>query len=159
MNKFLILALCCFSLVTARAEEPQGAHLRLDNPTYDFGDAPRKGGDLIHEFAFRNDGTSPLVLLRVLTSCSCLKANYPKQPIAPGASGVIRITYEPHKSEPGAFNKVIQIYSNSTPNRDVLTVQGNSIDGTPRKVKVKSSGEVKIKERRIKNKTNDDITQ
>ena len=100
-------------------------------------------GDLVREFRFVNDGTAPLVLVRVITSCSCLKASFSKRPVEPADSGVIRITYEPHKSEPGAFNKVIQVYSNSVDGRDVITVQGNSIEGQPRgkvkteKVKVK----------------------
>lgn len=92
----------------------------------------RKGGDLVREFRFVNDGTAPLVLVRVITSCSCLKASFSKRPVEPADSGVIRITYEPHKSEPGAFNKVIQVYSNSVDGRDVITVQGNSIEGQPR---------------------------
>ncbi len=45
------------------------------------------------------------------------------------------------------FNKVIQIYSNSVDGRDVITVQGNSIDPEPRKVK---TGEVKIKYKKDK---------
>ena len=105
-----------------------GAHLRLAEVSWNFGDVPRRGGDLVHEFRFVNDGTAPLVLVRVVTSCSCIKASFPKRPVAPADSGVIRIVYEPHKSEPGAFNKVIQIYSNSVDGRDILTVQGNSID-------------------------------
>lgn len=105
---------------------------------------PRKGGDLVHEFRFTNDGTAPLVILRAMTSCSCLKTSYPKRPVAPGDSGVIRVVYEPHKSEPGVFNKVIQIYSNSADGRDIITVQGNSIDG-------ERSG--KAKERRNRTKT------
>ena len=55
---------------------------------------------------------------------------------------MIRITYEPHKSEPGVVNKVIQVYSNSVDGRDVITVQGNSIDTPPRKIK---TGKVKVK--------------
>ena len=105
-----------------------GAHLRLTETSWDFGDVPRRGGDLVHEFRFVNDGTTPLVLVRVITSCSCIKASFSKRPVAPADSGVIRIVYEPHKSEPGTFNKVIQIYSNSVDGRDILPVQGNSID-------------------------------
>lgn len=115
--------------------------MSLECASHDFGDVARKGGDLIHEFRFRNDGTAPLVLVRVVTSCSCLKTQFPRKPVAPGDEGVIRITYEPHKSEPGSFNKVIQIYSNSTGGREILTVQGNSIEGDPR---------VKIKNEKIK---------
>ena len=72
--------------------------------------------------------TVPLVVTRVFTSCSCLKASYSKRPIPPGGTGVIRITYEPYKSEPGTFYKVIQVYSNSTEGRTVITVQGSSYD-------------------------------
>lgn len=95
---------------------------------YNFGNVPRKGGNLEKEFVFRNEGTAPLVIVRVLTSCSCFKATFPKRPVAPGQEGVIRIVYEPLKSEPGTFNKVLQIYSNSVTGRELLTVQGNSVE-------------------------------
>ena len=144
MRHILLTLSACLAFAAGYAEKPvKGAHLRLENATYNFGDVPRKGGDLVREFRFVNDGTAPLVLVRVITSCSCLKASFSKRPVEPADSGVIRITYEPHKSEPGAFNKVIQVYSNSVDGRDVITVQGNSIEGQPRgkvkteKVKVK----------------------
>lgn len=116
------------SVAVAGAQSPAGPHLQFDHPSFHFGDVPRKGGDLVHEFRFVNDGTKPLVILRVITSCSCLKATFSKRPVAPADSGVVRIIYQPLKSEPGTFNKVIQIYSNSVDGRDVVTVQGNSID-------------------------------
>lgn len=146
MKTLLFTLIAALSLTTASAAgdgQTDGAHLAFEDATYDFGDVPRKGGDLVREFRFVNDGTAPLVLVRVITSCSCLKASFSKRPVEPADSGVIRITYEPHKSEPGAFNKVIQVYSNSVDGRDVITVQGNSIEGQPRgkvkteKVKVK----------------------
>lgn len=145
MMKILLLTILgCLCFTAADAGKPiKGAHLKLENPTYDFGDVPRKGGDLVREFRFVNDGTAPLVLVRVITSCSCLKASFSKRPVEPADSGVISITYEPHKSEPGAFNKVIQIYSNSVDGRDVITVQGNSIEGGPC-VKIKTE-RVKVK--------------
>ena len=105
-----------------------GALLRLEESVYDFGRVPRRGGDLVHDFVVENGGTVPLVVTRVFTSCSCLKASYSKRPIPPGGTGVIRITYEPYKSEPGTFYKVIQVYSNSTEGRTVITVQGSSYD-------------------------------
>lgn len=106
----------------------EGAHLRMDRPMYNFGDVARKGGDLIHDFKLVNDGSTPLVITRVITSCSCLKASFPKKPVKAGDTAIIRITYEPNKSEPGVFHKVIQIYSNSVSGRHVITVQGNSLD-------------------------------
>lgn len=134
MKNLLIAAfLGILAVLPVAAQTPEGPHLHFEDASHNFGDVPRKGGALTREFRFVNDGTKPLVILRVITSCSCLKASFSKRPVAPADSGVIRITYEPLKSEPGTFNKVIQVYSNSTDGRDVLTVQGNSIEGKPRK--------------------------
>ena len=146
MRHILLTLSACLAFAAGYAEKPvKGAHLRLENATYNFGDVSRKGGDLVREFRFVNDGTAPLVLVRVITSCSCLKASFSKRPVEPADSGVIRIIYEPHKSEPGAFNKVIQVYSNSVDGRVVISVQGNSIDKPERgKVKIKSE-KLKIK--------------
>lgn len=146
MRKLIILLFGCLCLQGAGARRPEaapegGARLRIDSATHDFGDVPRKGGDLMRAFIFTNDGTAPLVLTRVVTSCSCLKASYSRRPVAPGASGVIRITYEPHKSEPGTFYKVIQVFSNSTGGRELITVQGNSLEG---------DADVKIKQSKLK---------
>lgn len=114
----------------AARQQPDGKGARLVLPvaTHDFGDVPRKGGALTQDFVFRNEGSAPLVIVRVLTSCSCFKASFPKRPVAPGDQGVIRVTYEPLKSEPGTFNKVLQIYSNSVGGRELIAVQGNSVE-------------------------------
>lgn len=129
----------------AVCEKSGGALLHIAEPTYNFGNVPRKGGDLIRDFVFTNDGETPLVVTRVITSCSCLKASYSKRPVAPGGQGVIRITYEPHKSEPGAFYKVIQVYSNSTEGRTLITVQGSAYDEA-KTTKIKVDG-LKMKTR------------
>lgn len=107
---------------------PSGALLRMDTVVCRFGDVPRKGGDLTRTLGVRNEGSAPLVITRVVTSCSCLKADFAKRPIAPGATGTIRIIYQPNKSEPGSFSKVLHVYSNSADGRHVITVQGNSIE-------------------------------
>lgn len=106
----------------------QGARLRMERAFHDFGEVPRKGGNLVCDFPFVNDGTVPLVITRVVTSCSCIKASFPRRPVAPGAKGCVRITYEPLKSEPGTFHKVIQVFSNAEGGLQVITVQGCSVD-------------------------------
>ena len=147
MKKLLLILFMALlpSLAAARQNEPapQGkARLCLHEKSHNFGDVARRGGDLVYEFRFTNEGEAPLVLTRVVTSCSCLKAHFQRRPVAPGETGTIRIVYEPQKSEPGVFNKVIQIYSNAEGGREVITVQGNALD--KEKVKVKPA---KIKEK------------
>ena len=105
-----------------------GARLALSHAEYDFGTVDRRGGDLCYELTFSNEGTTPLVLTRVITSCTCLKSEFSKRPIPAGGVGKIRLTYQPLKAEPGAFHKVVQILSNSSAGRELFTIRGKSID-------------------------------
>ena len=82
----------------------------------------------MREIGFVNDGSSPLVILSVTTSCSCLKADYSRKPVAAGERGVIKIIYEARKMELGVFHRVIQVRSNSTDGVNLITVQGNSLE-------------------------------
>lgn len=147
MKRFVVLLLLLFVMPTAWAQtdskaESGGAAIRLHEVHHNFGDVARRGGDLVYELHYTNEGDQPLVLTRVVTSCSCLKVHFQHRPLKAGDEGVIRIVYEPQKSEPGAFSKVIQIYSNSASGRVIFTVQGNALDGE--RVKVKGD-KVKIK--------------
>ena len=139
MKKLLILlfvmAVPLFALQAEEREKSVGAVIRLLETHHNFGDVPRRGGDLVYELHYRNEGSVPLVLTRVVTSCSCLKAHFHRRPVAVGDEGVIRIVYEPQKSEPGTFSKVIQIYSNAESGRVIFTVQGNSLEGPRVKIK------------------------
>lgn len=109
-----------------------GAHIRFDEELHDFGNINRKGGDLRWTFEYTNDGEEPLVIIRCMTTCTCLKFDYPRRPIAPGETGQINIIYEPHKVEDGNFHRVLQVFSNSVEGRELLFIQGNSIDGKKR---------------------------
>ena len=100
----------------------------FDRLTHNFGDVPRKGGDLVKEFRFVNKGDAPLVIKKITKSCSCMSVVYSRKPVMPGESAVIKIKYEPHKVEPGIFHKAIQIYSNESTEVRLITIQGNSMD-------------------------------
>ncbi len=106
----------------------EGALLRLERTDCDFGNIARRGGEVTAIVAFRNDGTAPLVLTRVTTTCSCLKCDYSKRPVPVGGRGEIRLTYQPLKADPGTFHKVVHILSNSSSGREIITVRGNSLD-------------------------------
>lgn len=100
----------------------------FDRVTHNFGDVPRKGGDLVKEFRFVNKGDAPLVIKKITKSCSCMSVVYSRKPVMPGQAAVIKIKYEPHKVEPGIFHKAVQIYSNESTEVRLITIQGNSID-------------------------------
>ena len=47
------------------------------------------------EYRFVNKGNAPIVITRLVSTCSCAKAEYDKRVIKPGERGVIRLIYSP----------------------------------------------------------------
>ena len=47
------------------------------------------------EYRFVNNGKDPLVITRLVSTCSCAKAEYDKRIVKPGERGVIRLIYSP----------------------------------------------------------------
>ncbi len=127
MKRFICCLLFVVAAVCAWAQAPRPIMV-FDRVTHNFGDVPRKGGDLIKEFRFVNKGDAPLVIKKITKSCSCMSVVYSRKPVMPGQAAVIKIKYEPHKVEPGIFHKAIQIYSNESTEVRLITIQGNSID-------------------------------
>lgn len=106
---------------------------------FDFGSDIIDGEKKTHTFEFTNTGNSPLIIEKVKASCGCTTPNWPKTPIAPGATGEITATYN-SKGRPGKFNKAIRITSNAATPTKVLYIKGevqkaNPQEGLPVKKK------------------------
>ena len=73
-------------------------------------------------------GTSPLIINQAFASCGCTVPSYTKDPIKPGESGTIDVTYNGTGLIPGRFSKTITIRSNAK-NRIVrLVIEGEMTD-------------------------------
>jgi hypothetical protein len=78
----------------------------------DFGKIT-EGQKLEVAFRFKNTGNKPLVIQRVQPSCGCTVAEQSKEPIAPGAEGQIRATFN-SEGRTGVNHKTISVYANTT---------------------------------------------
>jgi hypothetical protein len=107
------------SVLPAKADKR--AEITFAATTYNFGDLYEADGDATCTFKFTNTGTAPLLLVRAQASCGCTSPEYPKQPIRPGESGTISVTYHA-KGRPGAFQKSIYVYDNSSPNHSTTLI-------------------------------------
>lgn len=63
-------------------------------------------------FRFRNTGKKPLVIRGVHPGCGCTVANPPAEPIAPGAEGEIKATFN-SKGRAGMNHKEIDVDANT----------------------------------------------
>src|SRR5690242_19613412 len=66
-----------------------GAAITFKKNSYDFGKI-KQGDKVTHEFAFTNNGTEPLIISNATATCGCTVPEYPKAPVAPGESGIIK---------------------------------------------------------------------
>ncbi len=94
----------------------------FESETVDYGTID-KGADGVREFKFTNSGKSPLIISNARGSCGCTVPTWPKEPIKPGESGVIKVKYD--TSRPGPINKSVTITSNAKTPTKVLRIKGN----------------------------------
>ena len=77
----------------------------------DFGRI-NEGQQLEVNFRFKNTGNKPLVIRSVRPGCGCTVADPPKEPIAPGAEGVIKGSFNSQGRE-GMNHKDIFVDANT----------------------------------------------
>lgn len=127
-----LLALLTALFRPATAEGLKTAKMVFESYTHDFGDIREVDGDVSHTFRFRNEGTLPLVINSVGVSCGCTYPQFSKEPVLPGKSGEMTITFDP-ANRPGRFEKVISVASNDPRGSIRLTITGN-VEGRPRTI-------------------------
>jgi hypothetical protein len=74
------------------------------------------------EFTFKNEGKEPLILSNVRSSCGCTVPEWPRQPILPGESEVIKVKYDTKRV--GPINKNVQVFSNAKTSPVILKIEG-----------------------------------
>lgn len=92
--------------------------------TYDFGQIEWKHPVTV-QYSITNTGNQPLVLTDVEPDCACSVARWTKTPIAPGAKGVVDVTFDAEAL--GHFNKSVAIYSNAQPHLVYLKFNGEVV--------------------------------
>lgn len=115
---------------TTTSTKVDGAGMVYENETIDYGTIAHNA-DGKREFVFTNNGTKPLIITAATGSCGCTVPTSPKEPIAPGAKGVIGVKYATDRV--GAFTKTVTVTSNAEgmPTK-VLTIKGTILpDETP----------------------------
>lgn len=93
---------------------------------FNFGQIEEKEGKVSHTFIFQNRGKSLIAFENVATGCGCVDFEYSKEPIKPGESRKLTVTYNP-AYRPGFFSKEIVVLSNSRQNYTRIWIKGDVI--------------------------------
>ena len=94
-----------------------GPEIEFEKIVHDYGDVPYNGNGEC-EFRFTNTGNEPLLVQKPKSSCGCTIPSWPKEPILPGESEVIKVTYRTNRV--GNINKTVTVTSNAISNPTVV---------------------------------------
>ena len=114
---FITICLCVMACLSGYAQ-PKAT---FEQKVYEFGTILWKN-PVKAVFKVKNDGNKPLVISNVTTSCGCAVADWTKEPIAPGASGVVSSTFDAKAL--GRFMKTVGVYCNASNKPIYLTLRG-----------------------------------
>ena len=117
-----------------KGEAPPSAHLDtellkdttqitiLDSDTYYF-DTILEGDKVAHSFKIVNTGDKNLLIARAFGSCGCTVPEYPKDPVKPGDTATIQVTF----NSAGKLNdqmKSVTVVCNTLARNEMLYLKG-----------------------------------
>ena len=97
--------------------------MTFEKTEHDFGNI--KSGDKVdYTFNFKNTGEADLIISKAKGSCGCTVPEYPKDPIKPGASGKIKVSFDAANKH-GQQHKTVTITTNSAKGEEKLSIKAS----------------------------------
>jgi len=98
------------------------AKIQFEKLLHDFGYITQ--GEVVeYEFIFTNTGDADLLVASATASCGCTIPDYPKEPIAPGKQGKIKVKFN-SELRMDKFLKEIYVTANTEPLVTTLSITG-----------------------------------
>lgn len=107
-NLLLILSLALGSLLMCARTPGDKVGVSLSTLSYDFGNVPADGPNVVRQYELTNTGTGAVAIISARASCGCTEPSYPRQPIMPGQSATITLTFVP-LGQRGEVDKVVNV--------------------------------------------------
>jgi hypothetical protein len=129
---FMLIMIFGIQFIVAQDQpvEQKNKTYTWNETTHDFGKIAQNDPASV-TFTVKNDGIAPLLITAAKSSCGCTVAEYTKEPVKPGESGIVKATY--NSARVGPFNKTVTVTFDGIGDPAILTIKGE--------VEVKSEGE------------------
>lgn len=126
MNKLFLTffgLLLSVGLMAQNSVSSEGPQITFQETEHNFGDI-NQGDKVEHVFTFENSGNEPLILSNVTTTCGCTASDWPREPVAPGETAKIKVTFN-STGKMGRQNKVVTVLSNAENAQERVKMVGN----------------------------------
>lgn len=98
-----------------------GSEITFEKKVHDFGTIS-EGEVVEHTFKFTNTGDTDLIISNASASCGCTIPDWPKEPIAPGKQGKIKVKFNSNGKK-DMITKDITILANTDPVKTILQIK------------------------------------
>lgn len=103
---------------------------RFEEEEWDFGTIT-DGEQVSHTFKFKNVGTGDLVISSASASCGCTVPKHTKEPVAPGKTGEIAVTFNSAGKGQGVpITKDVTVIANTNPVQTILKIKATVLPAT-----------------------------
>ena len=96
--RLYLTILLCLALPADLFSQDDPSPLIFDAYECDFGEVEESGGTLFQTFSFINGAATPVRILRVSASCSCVSVSYPQSRLEGGETGEISVAFNPART-------------------------------------------------------------
>jgi len=97
--------------------------IKFSENIHDFGTITQ-GEKVSYEFNFVNEGNADLIISNTYASCGCTVPEAPKEPIAPGKTGAIKVTFD-SSNKTGIVTKEITLLTNCIPAKIIIKIKAS----------------------------------
>lgn len=125
-SKFKIAIFFLLAISLQKISAQPFAEIQFAKMDHNFGKIKEEAGAADFSFSFTNTGKIPLIIQGVEASCGCTTPEWSQEPVLPGKSGFIKVSYNPEQ-RPGVFAKSITVTANIPKTVRVLTISGEVI--------------------------------
>ncbi|KGO90705.1 hypothetical protein Q764_00855 [Flavobacterium suncheonense GH29-5 = DSM 17707] len=120
----------------AKAEQEKAAAgelpvIKFNETEHDFGTI-NEGDKVETTFSITNEGKADLIIINAQGSCGCTVPEWPKEPIKPGASADMKVTFN-SSGKTGQQQKTVTLTTNTAEGTEKVTIKANvtpKADGT-----------------------------
>lgn len=97
--------------------------VKFDKTEHDFGNI-KEGDKPQTVFTITNEGEADLIIINAQGSCGCTVPDWPKEPIKPGASAPMNVTFD-SSGKPGQQQKTVTLTTNTKEGSEKVTIKAN----------------------------------
>ncbi|KAA6311578.1 hypothetical protein EZS27_037321 [termite gut metagenome] len=125
MRKIFLLTVIALIAGCDSVSAQREADIKFDTLVHDFGTFSEKEPIVSCEFTFTNVGNMPLIIHQAIASCGCTVPEYTKEPVLPGKTGMVQVTYNGTGKALGHFKKSITLRTNGKTEMLRLYIEGD----------------------------------